>query len=159
MKKINNPFKGHEGYFCFGCCPDNHHGLKLDFWLDEENKDIVAKWNPMDYYQGYQNVLHGGVQATILDEIASWAIYVLLETGGVTSKMEIKYVKPVYVNKGVLTIKARVDSQEKRLTNIKTELYNSDNELCAEAMVQYFTYPQELAIKKLNYPGIKAFIG
>jgi len=158
MKKINNPFAGHDGYNCFACSPDNHHGLKLEFWFDEENKMVETKWNPTDYLQGYTNVLHGGVQATIMDEIASWAIYVILETGGVTSKMEIRYLKPVLISNGAITVKARSISVDKRFATVKTELYDGNNELCTEATVQYFIYPQEIAIKKLNYPGIKSFL-
>lgn len=158
MKKINNPFAGREGYDCFGCSPDNHHGLKLEFWLDMENRTVETKWNPIDYLQGYTGVLHGGIQATIMDEIASWAIYVLLETGGVTSKMEIRYLKPVLISNGSISVKASLISTEKRFANIKTELFDGINELCSAATVQYFIYPQEIAIKKLNYPGIKAFI-
>lgn len=158
MKKISNPFKGKDDYNCFGCSPDNHHGLKLEFWFDEENKTVETNWDPLDYMQGYNNVLHGGVQATIMDEIASWAVYVILETGGVTSKMEIKYRKPVLISNGSIKVKAHILNKEKRLANIKTELYDGNNELCAEALVQYFIYPQEIAIKKLNYPGIKAFL-
>lgn len=159
MKKINNPFAGNDGYNCFGCSPDNHHGLKLEFWYDEELKTVEAKWNPADYLQGYTGVLHGGIQATIMDEIASWAIYVVLETAGVTSKMEIRYLKPVLISNGMITIKATSIQAEKRLADVKVELYDGNNLLCAEATVQYFIYPQEIAIKRLNYPGIKAFIG
>jgi len=93
-----------------------------------------------------------------MDEVASWAIYILLETGGVTSKMEIKFLKPVLLTNGLVTIKANLIDKEKRFANIKTELFDGKNDLCAEAIVQYYIYPQELAIKKLNYPGIKAFL-
>ncbi len=159
MKKINNPFTGNAGFNCFGCSPDNHHGLKLEFWLNEEDKAIEANWNPMDYLQGYTDVLHGGIQATIMDEIASWAIYVLLETGGVTSKMEIHYLKPVMISNGPITIKAKIKSKRKRFANISVKIFDAKNEFCTEANVQYFIYPHELAVKKLKYPGIKAFIG
>jgi uncharacterized protein (TIGR00369 family) len=158
MKKIKNPFAGHEGYYCFGCSPDNNHGLKLEFWFNEEEKTVEAKWSPKEYLQGYTGVLHGGIQATIMDEIASWAIYVLLETAGVTSKMEIRYLKPVLIASGPITIKASLDSKEKRLANMKVELLDGNNQICTTASVQYFIYPQEIAIKKLNYPGLKAFI-
>ena len=32
MKKIINPWRNHEGYNCFGCCPDNPIGEPFD-WL------------------------------------------------------------------------------------------------------------------------------
>jgi len=50
-------------------------------------------------------------------------------------------------------------NHEKRFANIAVELFDGKSVLCTQADVQYFIYPQELAIKKLNYPGIKAFIG
>ena len=159
MKKINNPFANLTEHKCFCCSPNNPIGLKLEFWFDEENRIVSTNWNPLEYLQGYPNVLHGGIQSTLMDEVASWSVYVLLETGGVTSKMEIKFLKPVLLSNGLLTIKASLIDKEKRFANIKTELFDGKNELCAEAIVQYFIYPQELAIKKLNYPGIKAFLG
>jgi uncharacterized protein (TIGR00369 family) len=158
MKKIRNPFAGRAGYNCFGCSPDNHHGLKLEFWFDDENKTVETKWNPIDNLQGYTGVLHGGIQATIMDEIASWTIYVLLETGGVTSKMEIQYLKPVLISNGILTIMASLIGVERRHANIKVELFDGNGERCSVATVQYFIYPHEIAVKKLNYPGINAFI-
>ena len=158
MKKINNPFVGDDGYNCFGCSPDNHHGLKLDFWLNEENNSIETNWNPAGYLQGFKDVVHGGVQATVMDEIASWVMFVLLETVGVTTKMEIRYLKPVIFSNGPLKVKAKLLSTEDPLANIGVELFNGKNELCTEANIQYFIYPQKYAVKKFNYPGIKAFI-
>jgi len=158
MKKITNPFAELEDHKCFCCSRTNPIGLKLDFWYNEEEKSVETNWNPEKYLQGYPNVLHGGIQSTLMDEVASWAIYVLLETAGVTSKMEIKFRKPVYVNKGSIKIKAYVINTEKRFANIKTELFDADGKLCAEGNVQYYIYPNEIAKKDMFYPGIEAFL-
>ena len=32
MKKIINPWKGLEGYNCFGCASNNEAGLKMEFY-------------------------------------------------------------------------------------------------------------------------------
>ncbi len=34
MKKIINPWKGMEGYNCFGCAPNNEAGVKMEFYED-----------------------------------------------------------------------------------------------------------------------------
>ena len=34
MKKIINPWKGLEGYNCFGCAPNNEAGVKMEFYED-----------------------------------------------------------------------------------------------------------------------------
>lgn len=72
MKKIRNPFALHKSqdYNCFGCSPDNEIGLNLEFW--DTGDEIITQWMPDNKFVGYKNVLHGGIQATIMDEIASW---------------------------------------------------------------------------------------
>jgi uncharacterized protein (TIGR00369 family) len=158
MKKIKNPFANLPDHKCFCCSHTNPIGLKLDFWYNDKDKSVETTWDPEHYLQGYPNVLHGGIQSTIMDEVASWALYVLLETGGVTSKLEIKFRKPVYVNKGSVRVVAKLIGTDKRFANFKTELYDSENILCAEGLVQYFFYPNDVAKKQLNYPGIEAFL-
>ena len=44
MEKIINPWEGMEGYFCFGCAPNNESGLKMEFY--EDGDEIVSKWVP-----------------------------------------------------------------------------------------------------------------
>lgn len=83
MKKIINPFIHLDGYNCFGCAPQNPLGLKLTFY--EDGDDIVATWQPRPEFQGWLNTLHGGVQATLIDEICGWVIMRKLQTTGVTS--------------------------------------------------------------------------
>ena len=84
MKEIKNPFLDRKDYCCFGCSPANHIGLRMKFY--EEEEFVVSEWLPRSEFEGYANVLHGGIQATLMDEIASWTIYVKAGTGGVTRK-------------------------------------------------------------------------
>jgi uncharacterized protein (TIGR00369 family) len=154
-RKINNPFKGSEGYHCFGCDPDNHHGLKMEFV--DEGEWLTARWKPRDFFQGYKNVLHGGIQSTLMDEIASWYVYTKLKTAGVTSKMEIRYKKPVYVNRGEVFLRAKLIAMQRNLADFHVELLDSEKKLCAEGMVQYFTFSQKIAQERFWYPGVGAF--
>lgn len=158
MKKINNPFIGSEEFNCIGCSPRNPIGFQLIFFLDEENETLTTEWNPQPVFQGYKNVLHGGIQATLMDEIASWVVYSIIGTGGVTSQMQVRYRKPTFIKDGPLKIKAWVIKFEKKLADIQTQLFNSKNELCAEAVVQYFVYPVNIAKEKFGYPGKEAFL-
>ena len=88
MKKIINPWKGLEGYNCFGCAPNNEAGIKMEFY--EDGDEVVSIWKPRPEYQGWINTLHGGIQAVLMDEICAWVILRKLQTTGVTSKMETK---------------------------------------------------------------------
>lgn len=156
MKKLNNPFIALEDYNCFVCAPHNPIGLHLDFYLDGEV--IKAKWKPEDQYQGYPNVLHGGIQATLLDEVASWAVYVIGGTGGVTSRIEVKYLKPVLIDKGSIALTAKITERKKRIMTMRSGLFDCEGVLCTEALVDYFVFPEEVARKKMHYPGRAAFL-
>jgi len=154
MKKIVNPYDS-ELNMCFGCSKKNPIGLKLQF---EESEDFLhATWQPSDEYQGYVNVLHGGIIATLLDEIGAWCISVKIGTAGVTSQMKTRYLAPVYVNKGNITLKASVAGQTGNKATINCFLYDGQSKLCAVAEAEYFIYPLEVAVRKFRYPGKDAF--
>ncbi len=155
MKKINNPFVRQAGYNCFGCSPDNPIGLKLNFETDGEF--VVAEWQPEPQFQGWNNTLHGGIQATLLDELASWLVFVILDTSGVTSKMEVKLRKPVTTNQGTLFLKGKLREMKRNIAVIDTWLYNHEMILCTEAVMYYYTFPEDLAREKYWYPGNEAF--
>lgn len=148
MENIKNPFVAMPGFQCFGCAPHNKCGLRMIFHREGDN--IICKWKPQEQYQGYVNVLHGGIQATLLDELASWVVFVLLKTAGFTSRMNIVYRKPVYTNQGELTVKAKLNATKLRLAFIEAQLYNADHELCTEGNIVYFVYPQDQAREKFN---------
>ncbi|MFO8128530.1 MAG: PaaI family thioesterase [Bacteroidales bacterium] len=150
MEKISNPYRTLEGYDCFGCSPDNPIGLKMEFY--EDGDGVVSTWQPTKHYQGFKNVLHGGIQATMMDEIASWAVSCKLKTAGLTSRMEIRFLKPVHTHKGPVTLRAKIDSfPRKRLANVGVLLFNEEDILCAEAMVQYYIFPPDVAKERLNF--------
>jgi uncharacterized protein (TIGR00369 family) len=155
MRKIRNPFRGLDGYNCFGCSPDNSSGLQLSF--AEEEDELVSVWTPKDFLQGYHNILHGGIQATLMDEIASWVVYVKLDTSGFTSTMNVRYLKPVYVTDTRLTLRARVKELRRNLADIEVRLFDSDQNLCAQALITYFTFPKEKAQGRLYAPGHEEF--
>ncbi|SDC88907.1 PaaI family thioesterase [Williamwhitmania taraxaci] len=157
MKKIRNPFTESYGSDanCFGCSPNNKCGLNLEFY--EQDEEMIAFWKPQKTFEGYLNVLHGGIQATLLDEIASWVVYVKCQTSGVTANLTVAYKKPVFIDGGDIKLKARIIERNKRLVTIKAELYNGNEELCSEAEIRYFLFPQQIAKEKYYYPGVEAF--
>lgn len=155
MNKIRNPFIKREGYNCFGCSPDNKQGLRLNFEI--EGDFVVARWQPEPQFQGWNNTLHGGIQATLLDELASWLVFVKLNTSGVTSRMEVKLRKPVTTNQGTLFLKGKLREMKRNIAVIDTWLYNSEMVMCTEAVMYYYTFPQDIAREKFWYPGSDAF--
>ena len=130
MKRIVNPWVDVEGYGCFGCAPHNESGLRLEFF--EDGDDVVALWTPRIEFQGWSNTLHGGIQATLADEIASWVIFRKLQTGGVTSKMEVKYLRPVLISEGDITLRARIVEKRRNLVRVAVEITHCRGERTTE---------------------------
>jgi acyl-coenzyme A thioesterase PaaI-like protein len=155
-KPVNNPFVGVEGYNCFGCSPHHTAGLHMQFEVDGD--DVISTWEPRQQFQGWHNVLHGGIQATLMDEIASWWVFTHLNTSGVTSKMEVKLLKTVHTNKGALTLRASLHQMRRNIAVIYVQLFDSSGVVCADSYMHYYTFPEKMARERLWYPGIENFL-
>ena len=141
--KLKNPWKGLKGYDCFGCAPDNPLGVKMEFY--EEGEEIVSYWKPDTHYQGWINTLHGGIQAVLLDEISAWCVFRKLQTTGVTSKMELRYLKPVSTLDEQLILRASIIGQKRNLIVLKASLQDASGEICTTAECTYYTFTKEKA--------------
>ena len=157
MQKLKNPYTQMEGYHCFGCSPNNHTGLRMEFF--EEGDYICSHWKPHKAFQGYKNVLHGGIQVTMMDEIASWVVQAKLGTAGVTSKIESRFLKPVFIQEEQITLRAKVLEIKRNIVDVEVGLYNASEVLCSQAKVTYYTVSPEVATQKYFYPGKQSFYG
>lgn len=155
MTKLRNPFIGVEGYRCFGCCPDNASGLHLEFGLEAD--EVVSVWNPGPHHQGYEAVVHGGVQSSAIDETAAWFIMAVLGTAGVTKTMNVEYLRPVRTDGGPYTLRSHLESRDGNTAVIGVEILGADRAVCTQAALEFFLFPEHLAKKRLNYPGKEAF--
>lgn len=155
MKKIQNPYVKVEGYNCFACSPDNENGLQMTFI--EDGDFLTCDWEPKGFMAGYNNVLHGGIQATLMDEIASWFIQVKMKTAGVTSNMNLRLKRTVPMNQGKLKLRAWLKEVRRNLVDVNVELINADGKVGAEGVITYYTFPEDVARKKLNFPKHEEF--
>ena len=157
IEKVKNPHLVLEGYNCFGCAKENIKGLHLDFFLYDNM--VFSKWSPDVDLQSYHNILHGGIQATLLDEAGAWWIYLVPATAGFTSRLSVRYHKGVSVVDGDIFIVAKLKEQRRNLFTVDARLFSNRLELCAHGEIEYFTFSHDLAKKKMYYPGVDAFRG
>lgn len=156
MRDIKNPFLDIPGYSCFGCSPDNQHGLRMQF--AEDGDEIICNWDPKPQFAGYGSILHGGIQATLHDEIASWVVFVKLQTSGFTERLEMDYRNPVKTDAGSLCLKSKLEKMEGNKAYIRTQLWDAKGKLGSESLAVYFTLPQHIAQRKLSFPSsVEAF--
>ena len=78
---------------CFCCGERNPIGLKLSFETTAEGR-LRTVWRPKQEHVGFKDLIHGGLIATVLDEVMA---RVILDRGtpGVTATMETKLLRPM----------------------------------------------------------------
>ena len=155
MIKLENPYAEYKEYNCFGCSPTNPLGLKMEF--HEEGEEIISTWTPGNNYQGFHDILHGGIQSTMMDEIASWVVFMKLNTAGVTYQMRTRFRKPVKISKGSVTLRAKLIEQQRSIATIEVTLMDGDDQMCSISSVDYFVLPRLKAEKEMHFPGREAF--
>jgi acyl-coenzyme A thioesterase PaaI-like protein len=112
------------GHDCFACGTNNPIGLKLDFYRQGNSicSDVVLNRN----HVGWQNMAHGGIISTLLDEVMSWTVIYFRKAFAVTRRMHLRYLKPVPVEVP-LTARGTITSEGKSLT-CKAEAVLLDSE-------------------------------
>ena len=126
-----------QEYNCFGCSPTNPSGLRMEFY--EEGDEIVCRWNPGEHYQGFHDILHGGIQATMMDEIASWVVFVKLDTAGVTYRIEYPFSKACLdFQRCQLPSGQNLIQQKRSIATIEVSSDGWEGKLCSESQVDYF---------------------
>lgn len=153
MKKIKNPWipLTDKGYNCFACSPTNPCGLKMEFY--EDGDDIVSYWTPDDNFQGWMNTLHGGIQATIMDESAGWLISRKFQTSGMTTNLNVKYKKPVPTGKGIkIEVRARVKEVKRNFVFIEATI-SHEGTICSTGELTFYCFSKEVAEKDFFFTG------
>ncbi len=116
---------------CFVCGKKNVKGLKLDFSLDKEKRSMETIFIPEEWQQGYAKILHGGIIATLLDEVMGKLAFEL-GINAVTAEISVRFKKPVGLNDRLL-VKGQIAGEDSRIIYAKAELRFMDGSLAAEA--------------------------
>lgn len=126
----------------------------MDFF--ETDEGVVSYWEPDESYQGYFRVLHGGIQATLLDEISSWVVFVKVGTSGFTKSIHIDYLDNVSVDDGTIELKSSLKKLDKKTAVMECSLLQNGT-VKARGVSEYAIFSEGVARKKLHYPGRDAF--
>lgn len=76
-----------------------------------------------------------------------------LQTAGVTSRMETRFLHPVRTNGGQITLRAHIVEQRRNLITIDATLTDSDGKLCSTARCTYFAFPPDKAQSDMHFQG------
>ena len=127
MDEIIESIPKMEGHSCFACGTANPIGLNLSFYRQGEYvcSDITLEKN----YEGWENMAHGGIVSTLLDEVTSWTVIYFRRIFFVTRRMKIKYIRPVPLHR-LLTVKGKmIEGKNRRLCKARGLIQDEDNNI------------------------------
>lgn len=120
---------------CFVCGQQNEIGLKAVFTTDVASCSSSASLILASEFQGWQDVVHGGILASLLDEACIYACRAKADQV-VTAELNVRYRKPVPVGAEVVVTGELVDSSRK-IWQAAAKLKIADT-LYAEATAKVF---------------------
>jgi acyl-coenzyme A thioesterase PaaI-like protein len=130
---------------CFICGEDNPAGLRLDFYFDPETKKAYTEFIADRNYEGYRDILHGGIITSVLDEVMVKAI---LASGilVVTSRLKVEFKQPAEIGRK-LRAEGWITGQKGRVFFTEGHLFGGNNEIVATGEGVYVLAEGELAGK------------
>ncbi len=129
-----------EPHNCFACGALNAHGLHLELHVDGERCWADLAIPPR--FQGWDEIAHGGIVATILDEVMSWSL-IDHDNWGLTARMSVDFKRPVPLGRPihaegwVTNVRRRLITTEGRIVDAETD------EVLATAQATYVAAPED----------------
>ena len=119
---------------CFVCGDNNENGLKIDFYYSDGK--ARAEYVPARNFEGYKDILHGGILSTLLDEVM---IKSILANGllTVTSQIEVKFKAPAQIGKKII-LEGKIKENRARLILAEGKAFTQDGEIIAISKGTYF---------------------
>ncbi len=126
---------------CFVCGLANPLGLNLGFV--REGEGVLARYRPRPEHAGFQDVVHGGLVATVLDEAMVWAIGVRLGLFTYCADLNVRFRRPAPPATD-LTVRGELTGRPRaKLVLARAALRDPAGVLLAEATGKYVPLPAE----------------
>lgn len=125
---------------CFGCGQANEQGLRLIFARYPDGT-IESRHVAAPHHCGVDTVVHGGIQATLLDEVMGVAAQLGLDDAAtdapcVTAEMQLAYRQPVPMADEVV-VRARLVEVDGRDLHIEGAIVGADGTLLTTALSRW----------------------
>ena len=134
-----------DGHKCFGCSPSNAYGLQMKFFTDE--KSLFSWVTVPGHLCGWDNLVHGGVLAAILDETMGWTTIHFVKKFALTHAMTLKFHKPVYIGEEIRAEGRVLEVRGEREASVESYIYKGENMLCAKSTGTFRLFTTEAIVR------------
>ena len=108
--------------YCFGCSPDNPHGLRIDFTIKDNL--VLGEFVSDTHHMGPPDAVHGGIIATLIDDSMSFFGRGVLKEDVRTMRVEIVYRNQAPIGEP-LWVEARLQEEKSRKLVITARVYTA----------------------------------
>jgi uncharacterized protein (TIGR00369 family) len=119
---------------CFVCGESNPAGLNLRFETD--GKIVQARFIPRPEHVGFKATIHGGLIATVLDEIMVWACAVQTKKFAFCAEFTVRFLNALKPGQEVIVVGELVKNA-KRLFEAKGEIKDAAGRVYATGTGKY----------------------
>lgn len=142
---------------CFVCGEANPVGLNLRFVT--EGRIVRARFTPRAEHIGFKGVIHGGLIATVLDEIMVWACAVQTKRFAFCAEMTVRFLNPMTPGTEVLLTGELVVDRKGRIFEARGTAQNTSGLILAEATGKYLPIKDaNLATMAEDFIGDKSWL-
>ena len=140
---------------CFVCGESNPAGLKLRFETD--GRVVQTRFVPRAEHVGFRQTVHGGLTATLLDEIMVWACAVQTKRFAFCAELNVRFLNPVRPGEELIASGELVSNRRGKLFEAKAELRNQAGLALVTATGKYLPIKQadlaEMVTDFVDDPG------
>jgi uncharacterized protein (TIGR00369 family) len=133
---------------CFVCGHANPRGLGVRFQV--EGATVTAPFVPHQDHCGYNDRVHGGVMAALLDEVMGWAPSVIKRRFCVAAELIVRYLKPLPIGHKV-TIRGEMTADRGRIWETRGEIVDEGGNVYARGTGKYRPLSEEQTQAVMDY--------
>lgn len=120
---------------CFVCGESNPIGLNLRF--ETHGNTVRTRFTPRREHIGFKQVIHGGLIATVLDEIMVWACVTQTKRFAYCAELTVRFQNPLRPGEETIATAELVANRRDRIFDVKSELKDNAGKIFATATGKY----------------------
>ena len=142
---------------CFACGLENPIGLKLTMYADLDSGGVTCDYTIPKIYEGFPGMAHGGIVATLLDEVIS-RVYMVGDHNRFmyTAKLTTRLRKHVPVEQPLHMVGAFIKDRGRK-AEAEAKIFGPDGDLLAEGEALLVALPPEEIAEDLQELGWRVY--
>ena len=126
--------------YCFVCGDKNQKGLNIRFFAHDGK--AKAEFTPTREFEGYKDILHGGIISTLLDEVM---IKSILAQGilTITTQIDVKLKNAAKIGEK-LYLEGEITDKRGKIIMTQGKVFKEDGTIVAEATGKFFRAAEDM---------------